>query len=85
LLWSKLLQLNAYDNEIGFNRRGQSLKKNPILWSECHKYEAQDDGYLSLRQYSIAFDSLDAKGNEVGHASLRDIVGRPPVLKPLIE
>lgn len=37
------------------------------------------------RQYRAAFDSLVAIGNEVGHASLRDIVGRPPVLKTLME
>jgi transposase-like protein len=37
------------------------------------------------RQYRAAFDSLVAIGNEVGHASLRDIVGRPPVLKALME
>lgn len=37
------------------------------------------------RQYRAAFDSLVAIGNEVGHASLRDIVGMPPVLKTLLE
>jgi len=37
------------------------------------------------RQYRASFDSLVAIGNEVGHASYRDIVGRPPVLKTLME
>ncbi|TCN21289.1 hypothetical protein EV184_12665 [Sinorhizobium americanum] len=36
------------------------------------------------RQYRAAFDSLVATGNEVGHASLRDIVGRHPVRKTLM-
>lgn len=37
------------------------------------------------RQYRASFDSLGAIGHEVGHASYRAIVGRPPVLKPLME
>lgn len=37
------------------------------------------------RHFSAAFDSLLSIGNGTGHVGLRQIVGRPPVLKTLME